>query len=248
MTHISLRFYEELNDLLPRNWQKVEITYQLSRKTSIKDLIESLGVPHTEVDLILVNRASVDFSYIVQPGDRISVYPVFEAFDITSVTHLRPKPLRETRFVLDVHLGRLAVYLRFAGYDTLYRNDYHDEELAHISVHERRILLTRDKNLLKHSIITHGYYVRTTDSKQQLAEVFRRFHLSLSSPLAQRCTCCNSPIVPIAKEQIFSRLSPNTREYYDEFSYCSRCDKIYWKGSHYRNMLRSLTNTINEIM
>ncbi len=240
MYQISLRFYEELNDFLPRKWRKVEFSHRISGKVSVKDVIESLGVPHTEVDLILVNQVSVDFSYIVRPDDRISVYPVFETFDITPVTRLRPKPLRNIRFILDVHLGKLAVYLRFAGFDTLYQNDFHDDELAQISATEQRILLSRDRNLLKRRIITHAYYVRETEPKRQVAEVFRRFQLSLPDPLKQRCTQCNSFLQLKAKEQILERLSLNTQSYYHEFYYCQMCAKIYWKGPQYQNMMKSL--------
>jgi len=187
MYQIFLRFYEELNDFLPRDLRKVQITRTLSGKVPIKDVIESLGVPHTEVDLILVNQVSMDFSYIVRPGDRISVYPVFESLDISPITRLRPKPLRKTEFVLDVHLGKLARYLRFLGFDSLYRNDYSDDELAQISAEKKRILLTRDRNLLKRSVITHGYYVRSTDPRQQLAEIIRRFQLSPPYPFLKRC-------------------------------------------------------------
>jgi len=124
VSQCSIRFYEELNDFLPLERRKVDFSHEFQRRASIKDLIEALGVPHTEVDLILVNGASVDFSYIVRDGDRISVYPMFEAFDIQTVSRVRPQPLRVIRFVLDVHLGKLARYLRLLGFDTLYRNDY----------------------------------------------------------------------------------------------------------------------------
>jgi len=124
VSQCSIRFYEELNDFLPLERRKVDFSHEFQRRASIKDLIEALGVPHTEVDLILVNGASVDFSYIVRDGDRISVYPMFEAFDIQMVSRVRPQPLRVIRFVLDVHLGKLARYLRLLGFDTLYRNDY----------------------------------------------------------------------------------------------------------------------------
>ena len=240
MYQILLRFYEELNDFLPRERRKVQFAHILSGKVSIKDVIESLGIPHTEVDLILVNHLSVDFAYIVQPGDRISVYPLFESFDISPITRLRPQPLRETRFVLDVHLGKLAVYLRFLGFDTLYRNDYTDETLAQISVAEKRILLTRDRNLLKRSLITHGYYVRAIYPKQQLAEILRRLQLSPPYPSLSRCTLCNAPLTPIAKEQIGHRLPPDTQKYYHQFYTCQYCEKIYWKGSHYQNMQKCI--------
>ena len=245
MYQVFLRFYEELNDFLPQKRRKVEFSHSISDKISVKNVIESLGIPHTEVDLILVNHTSVDFSYIVRPNDRISVYPMFESFDITPVTRLRSKPLRGNRFVLDVHLGKLAVYLRFAGFDTLYRNDYRDEELAFLSAKEHRILLSRDRELLKRHIITHGYYVRETHPKRQLAEVFKRFQLSVTFPLQQRCTQCNAIIQPIDKASISHRLLPNTNRHFDEFCYCRNCDKIYWKGSHYQSMMKYLQEMRN---
>ncbi len=245
MFQILMRFYEELNDFLPPTRRKVEFPLILNGKTSVKNVIESLGVPHTEIDLILVNQVSVDFSYIIHPHDRISVYPVFEAFDIAPIIQLRKKPLRKNRFVLDVHLGRLAVYLRFSGFDTFYRNNYTDEELAHISATEPRILLTRDRNLLKRSIVTHGYYVRETSPKRQVIEVFQRFQLGLASPLQQRCTRCNALLRTIPKEQIVDRLLPGTRASYQDFSYCQTCDKIYWKGAHYQNMIKCLEKIAN---
>jgi uncharacterized protein with PIN domain len=168
------------------------------------------------------------------------VYPVFESLDISPITRLRPKPLRKIRFILDVHLGKLARYLRFLGFDTLYRNDYEDDELAHISAENKRILLTRDRNLLKRSVITHGYYVRSTDPRQQLAEIIRRFQLAPPYPLLKRCTLCNAPLSPIAKERILHLLPPSTQKYYHRFFRCQSCDKIYWKGSHYQNMQRCI--------
>jgi len=239
MYRIFLRFYEELNDFLPVARRKVPFAHTLTRKASIKDVIESFGVPHTEVDLILVNQQSVDFAYIVRPDDAISVYPVFEAFDIAPLVRLRPKPLRETRFVLDVHLGRLAVYLRFLGYDTLYRNDYTDDELARISAEEKRILLTRDRGLLKRRMVTHGCYVRATTPKHQLAEVVHRLQLAPQSALSSRCTVCNSLLTAVAKDQVRHRLPPNTQRCYQDFSYCQGCDKVYWQGSHYHHLQKS---------
>ena len=137
------RFYAELNDFLPPERRFTEFAYSFLDAAPVKDRIESFGVPHVEVDLILANGQSVDFAYRVQDGDRISIYPVFEAFDIAGLTRLRPEPLRDPRFVLDVHLGRLAAYLRMLGFDTLYQNHCADERLAEISQSEHRILLTR---------------------------------------------------------------------------------------------------------
>lgn len=234
--HITLRFYEELNDFLPPAQRKVAFAHPLRNGGSVKDLIESLGVPHTEVDLILVNGVSVDFGYRVQDGDRISVYPVFEALDITPLTHLRPAPLRVTRFVLDTHLGRLAAYLRLLGFDTLYRNDCDDPTLARISVEEHRILLTRDRRLLMLKQITHGYYVRARQPHAQLLEILARFDLFDARRPFTRCLHCNGLIHPVTKDSVEKHLLPRTRTYYDEFWQCADCGKIYWKGSHYKRM------------
>ena len=144
----EFRFYEELNDFLPENRRKILFPFAFEGTPSVKDSIEALGVPHTEIDLILVNGISVDFGCLIRDGDRISVYPVFESIDITPLVRVHSQPLREPRFVLDMHLGRLARYLRMLGFDTLYRNDYADAELARISSQEYRILLTRDPGLL----------------------------------------------------------------------------------------------------
>jgi uncharacterized protein with PIN domain len=236
MNQAKFRFYAELNDFLPPEKRQQAFSHTFELNPSVKDMIEALGVPHTEVDLILVNDHSVDFSYLLQNGDRISVYPVFESLDISPLVRVRPQPLRETRFVLDVHLGRLATYLRMLGFDTLYRNDYEDDELAHISSAEGRILLTRDRGLLKRSIVTHGYCLRATNPQQQLIEVLRRFDLFESVKPFQRCLHCNGLLQPVDKADISDRLPPKTRQYYDEFKHCRACDRIYWKGSHYQRM------------
>ena len=241
---VTFRFYAELNDFLPPAKQQRPFTHNFIFGGSVKDMIESLGVPHTEIDLILVNGQSVDFSYQVQHGDRISVYPVFEAFDISPLARLRPQPLRETRFVLDVHLGRLATYLRMLGFDTLYRNDFDDAELAHISSNEGRILLTRDRGLLKRSIVTHGYCLRTTRPRQQLVDVLHRFDLFKSINPFLRCMRCNGPLEPVDKEVIIDRLPPKTRQYCNEFHRCRDCDQIYWKGTHYERMLRFIEEVV----
>ena len=233
---VQIRFYEELNDFLPPEQRKVSFEHSFKPPGSIKDLIEALGVPHTEIDLILVNGHSVDFNYPVQDGDRISVYPVFESLDITPPTRLRPAPLRITRFVLDTHLGRLAAYLRLFGFDTLYRNDYDDPTLADISATEHRILLTRDKRLLMRRQITHGHYVRATQPRKQLLEVLTRFDLHKTQRPFTRCMHCNGEIRPVAKDEIETRLLPRTKTWYKEFWQCSQCNKIYWKGSHYQRL------------
>jgi len=236
MAEARVRFYAELNDFLPMELRFQELSYGFLDVATVKDRIESYGVPHTEVDLILVNGEPVDFTYRVQDGDRVSVYPVFEAFDIAGLTRLRPEPLREPRFVLDTHLGKLAAYLRMVGFDTLYRNCCTDEQLAAVSRDERRILLTRDVGLLKRSAVTHGYFVRETDSRRQLAEIVRRFDLARLMLPFSRCMRCNGALRSAAKEEVRDRIPPGAAELHEEFRQCGECGRVYWQGGHYRRM------------
>lgn len=238
MAQAHFRFYEELNDFLPPERRKVEFIHEFERRASIKDMIEALGVPHPEVELILVNGESVGFDRIVRDGDRVSVYPVFEAFDISEHLRVRPEPLRRICFVLDGHLGTLARYLRLCGLDTLYRNDYDDEELAGISAEQHRILLTRDRDVLKRRIVTHGYFVRNDRPRAQLVEVLQRFQLTQVIVPFTRCTHCNGRLQEVAKEDIVDRLEPLTRRYYRRFRLCTSCGRIYWRGSHVQHIER----------
>ncbi len=245
MSYVQLRFYAELNDFLRDAQKQTRFRIELNRRTSVKDLIESLGVPHTEVEVILANGKSVDFSYIVKREDDLSIYPMFESVDVTPILELREEPLRDTRFVLDCHLGRLARYLRQFGFDTLYRNDYTDDELADTSAREHRILLTRDRSLLKRRIITHGYFVREFDPRKQLDEVIRRFDLRNQIVPFGRCTRCNGMVEAVSKKTVEHLLEPKTRQYFDEFWQCTGCGQVYWEGSHVRHMLMLTDEVMN---
>ena len=245
MPQATLRFYAELNDFLqPRHRDQV-VERSFNVRPSIKDLIEATGVPHTEVDLLLVNGESVDFAYPVSDGDRISVYPVFESFDIAAVTRVRSEPLRALRFVLDVHLGRLAAYLRLAGFDTVYRNDLDDAELAGIAA-GGRVLLTRDRGLLKRRAVTRGYWLRTTAPRAQLVEVLRRFDLARAVRPFCRCLRCNTLVRPVPKADVARELPPRTRQHYDAFHRCPGCDRIYWRGGHFDALRGLLEYAIHE--
>jgi len=241
------RFYEELNDFLPIEKRKIEFEHKFIDRTSVKDMIESIGVPHIEIDLILVNGISVDFNYIVKDEDKISVYPVFESFDISEVTHLRSKPLREPKFIADVHLGNSARYLRMLGIDVHYQNKIEKEKIISISLNEKRAILTKDKNLLKRNEITHGYWIRNSNPVEQVKEVIERFHLQKEIKEFSRCLDCNSILEKIEKEKVEEKIPPKVKYFQNEFFICSRCKKIYWKGNHFERMKKLISQIKNQI-
>jgi len=246
MKKVYFRFYEELNDFLPEEKRKVRFTHNYIDRASVKDVIESLGAPHTEVDLILVNGKSVGFDYLINDGDDMSVYPVFESLDITNVQHLRPKPLREPKFIADVHLGKLTRYLRMMGFDVLYKNDFDDNGIVNLSLAEKRAILTKDRGILKHSEVTHGYWVRSTKIKEQVIEVIKRFDLKNIIKEFSRCIECNSVLEPISKNEIIDALPPKASKSMAEFSQCPACKKNYWKGTHHQKML-SFIQSVKDI-
>jgi uncharacterized protein with PIN domain len=212
----------------------------------VKDVIESIGVPHTEVDVILVNGESVDFSRVVVDGDRVAVYPRFESFDIGPILRLRPAPLREPRFVLDGHLGRLAGYLRLFGFDSLYQTEWEDAALAAISAREERILLTRDRGLLKRKEVTRGYCPREHHPRRQLVEVLRRFDLLGAARPLTRCMACNGELRRASKAEVVADVPADVAARCDEFTRCPSCGRIYWEGSHFARLLALIESAARE--
>jgi uncharacterized protein with PIN domain len=210
----------------------------------IKDVVESLGPPHTEIDLIFVNDAAVDFDYTLQDNDRVSVFPRFCDLDITGLTNVRPAELVTFRFVLDMHLGRLAAYLRMLGFDSLYWNQAGDERLANISHDHGRVLLTRDRGLLKRNSVIYGYYVRSTNPREQMEEIVRRFGLYEQIKPFKRCMRCNGVLETVNKQEILERLPDGVRENQDEFRICPGCDRVYWRGSHFERMERLINSVL----
>lgn len=236
LNQAAFLFYKELNDFLPPQRQGKPILVSFNDNQSVKHLVESLGVPHTEISRIIVNGSDVGFSYLVANNDTIQVFPWpkgrYEGYEL-----LNSPPPGDLRFILDNHLGKLATYLRVLGVDTLYENYYQDKELAEISHCENRILLTRDRALLKRAMVRYGYCIRNLLPQKQIIEVIQRFDLQRSIQPFHRCLRCNHPLQPVGKEQIIDRLEPLTRQFFNEFFICPACDKIYWQGSHYEHML-----------
>jgi len=240
----TIRFYAELNDFLPPEKQKRNIEVSFLVSPSIKDAIEALGIPHVEIDLILVDGRSVEFEHRLSAGEHVSVYPVFESLDVSSLTLLRNRPLRRPAFVADVHLRKLARLLRLLGLDVLYSNSYIDPELVRISKDEGRILLTRDRALLKHGDLTHGYWVRAIHPKAQAIEILRRFDLSCQVSPYTRCPLCNGLLERIDKADALDRIPTKTARWLEDYFECSACKKLYWRGTH----VEKIRDTIDEIL
>ncbi|WP_432698399.1 Mut7-C RNAse domain-containing protein [Marinobacterium sp. YM272] len=235
-----IRFYAELNDFLPLRNQMRELPCQFVAPTPVRHLIELCGVPHTEVELILVDGASVDLEWRIYGGERISVYPCFEHLDITPLLRVRPCPLRQIRFIADAHLGRLVRDLRMLGFDTLFNPDWDDAELARISADQHRILLTRDKALLMRRAVTHGCYLRHRPPFALLADLMDRLDLCrLINPFT-RCIRCNALVSPTSTEDAQPDLPRDRGGIEPPFYRCTGCRQVYWKGSHYRAMLKKI--------
>jgi hypothetical protein len=241
----TFRFYEELNDFLPPARRKREFSVPCARAATAKHMIEALGVPHTEVEVVLVNGESVGFDRLLRDGDRVAVYPKFEALDITPLLRVREAPLRTTRFLADAHLGGLARLLRLAGFDTLYENGLADAQIEQRARADGRIVLTRDRALLKRRGITHGCFVRALRPREQLREVIARLDLARSARPFSRCLACNALLAPIDKNTVSDRLPPNVRECHERFTACTGCGRVYWEGSHWRWM-RAIVDALGE--
>ena len=240
MVTVTFRFYEELNDFLTPVRRGHEFVCACSRSATTKHRIEALGVPHTEVELVLVNGESVGFDCLLGNGDRVAVYPKFEALDVAPLLRVREQPLRVTRFIADAHLGGLARLLRMSGFDTLYENQFRDDEIERLSSSEGRIVLTRDRDLLKRRGITHGCYVHAVRSPQQLGEIFSRLDLARSARPFTLCLHCNAPLRSIDKAQVAAVLPPSVRAHHERFTFCDICERVFWEGSHWRRMRSTL--------
>ncbi|UVE17510.1 Mut7-C ubiquitin/RNAse domain-containing protein [Pseudomonas sp. LS44] len=235
MTRATFRFYEELNDFLPAERRRQAFTCICARAATVKHMIEALGVPHTEVELVLVDGESVGFERLLYDGDRVAVYPKFEALDISPLLRVRG-----LRFVADAQLGGLAHLLRMSGFDTLYDNHFADEQIAAIAEQQGRIVLTRDRELLKRRIISHGCYVHALKPAQQLRELFERLDLARSARPFSLCLHCNLPLHSIDKEEAAERLPSRLCACYSRFYTCDACHRLFWEGSHWRSMVALL--------
>lgn len=209
----GLFFFEgDLSLFLLPSLRGREVERSWSVTDTLMHVVESIGVPHTEV------------ARIERHGDLIRVYPRGR------------ERLEDPRFVLDQHLGRLAAYLRMLGFNTRHTVPSPDRELAGISSAEDRVLLTRDVGLLKRKEVRRGYFVRATDPRAQLLEVVKRFCLVDAIVPFTRCFVCNTLLETVARSAVASQLPERTADLHDDFMRCPTCRRVYWKGTHYDRM------------
>lgn len=236
-----INFWGNLKELLRPPFRGVKrVEYELTRQASVKDIVESFGVPHTEVGRLTVDGRDISFSCPGSDHDSLDVYPLCPPVNVLTPTLLRPEPLASITFAVDVNVGKLASLLRMAGFDAFYRNYISDPELIEVAVQEKRIVLSRDTNLLKRKELVYGYLVREIHPEKQLAEVVHLFGIKEQLKPLSRCMRCNGLLQPVEKEQILDQLEPLTQKYYHSFRQCRRCHNIYWPGSHRDKMLRLL--------
>jgi uncharacterized protein len=239
---VRLRFRGDLDLFLRSKTRTRTVECNLSEKTSVKDIIESCGVPHPEVDAILVNGQSVGFDHTVANDADIEVSPVGNSGTMSTEKHLQISEL--TTFVADGHLGKLARNLRLLGFDVAYDQKANDRQLLDLMAHENRALLTRDRRLLMHAIVQHGYCPRSQNAEEQTIEVVRRFKLlDLIAPFT-RCLRCNACLQHAAKADVIEELEPLTKIYYEQFRRCPGCSQIYWSGSHFEKLERRIETII----
>ncbi len=237
MSWTTIIFHQELQDLLTHDHYQGYIKYRLIRRASVKDIIESLGPPHTEVGAIFANSQNQCLSYLVQPGDRLEIYPHTPPVDVTK-NHLSRPALPEIAFVVDVNVGKIARLLRMLGFDTAYDWTWPDKTIARIAEQEKRIVLTRDRGLLKRKRIQWGRLLRTVTPTEQVKEVRSFFGLRPPYNLFSRCLRCNIPLIQVNKQEIIHRLEPKTKKYFHHFRMCPECKRIYWPGSHHKKMYK----------
>lgn len=228
MIEADFIFHGDLEWFLSWKWERGRVHLEFEDHQSTKHLIESLGIPHVEVGNVQADQQEVSLSYLPKNGDQLEVFPPAPGCPIAP------------RFLLDNHLGRLAAFLRMLGFDTLYRNDFEDAEMAALLENDPRILLTRDRQLLMRKAVLYGYCLRSLNSNEQLEEVVRRFQLGPRMHPFTRCLRCNGLLQAVTKAEVLDQLEPKTKLYYNEFARCPDCGQVYWKGSHWERMQKRI--------
>jgi len=249
MQQASFRFYGELNDFLAAEQRDMPLVYRFDGCPAVTDAIEAIGVPHPEVAVIRINDHAVGFFHGLNNGEAVVVYG-HAAYPDVEETFIQPfLPAGVPRFVLDVHLGKLAGFMRTAGFDSWHSTtDPGDERLAEIADIQNRVLLTRDVGLLKRSRVRFGYWLRAIQSREQFVEVVRHYQLARDFVPFSRCSHCNGMVKPVDKRDIIKQLPGGIARDPEQLKFvqCTECGHVYWQGSHYTRMQQFFTSVLNE--
>ena len=240
MPTATLSFHAELKDFLAKTQRNGPVRQEYQGKPAVKHLIEALGIPHTEVGRILIDGRPATLADHLEQDVQIEVFPLEPKSRLDSN---EPTPA----FILDIHLGRLAAYLRMLGFDLLYDRRLDDSGLAGQAAERGRVLLTRDRRLLMRKNVERGYWVRSLEPEEQAVEILKRFGLRTRIHPFRRCLVCNHSLEPVFKETVLDQLEPLTRLHYEEFHRCAACGQIYWKGSHFERMQALLSRLLEKL-
>lgn len=218
---VTLRIARDLQFFLAPRRRHRPVQLAHDGTSTLGHLVQSVGVPLTEVgEMRVADRVAPPST---QPASGAVV-------SVSARGRPQPTPTWPPRFLLDVHLGTLARWLRLVGLDAAYRNDRDDARLASVAAEESRVLLSKDRGLLQRRAVRAGAYVRGDRPDDQLADVLDRF----APPLRPwtRCLSCGGPLCEVSKSEVAGQLRPGTRRTYDAFARCAHCGQVYWHGAH----------------
>ena len=214
---VYFTFHDDLQMLLRRSQAGRVVKYVLKRRASLKDILESQGIPHTEVAQIFLQDTEAGFDFIPEGGEVIDVMPFTDAVSVFASTLLRPRPTRLSKFMVDINVKKLARNLRIIGIDTTLVPEMRLADIGSFATSQQRILLTRNRELLKCNSVVHGHLLRSENHVIQLQEVVKRYELKPYITPFARCITCNGELRPVTKQAVYHRLEPLTRKYFDSF-------------------------------
>ncbi|MGW1889643.1 Mut7-C RNAse domain-containing protein [Streptomyces sp. NPDC002004] len=233
---IHIVFAPELGTFLPGARRSGPTPVRTDGVSSLGHVVESLGVPLTEVGELCVDGREVPVSHVPSSGETV---------EVRTVTRPQPVPGAPLRFLLDVHLGTLARRLRLLGVDAAYdAEDPGDAALAARSAAERRVMLSRDRGLLRRRELWAGAYVYSDQPDDQLRDVLGRFAPDLAP--WTRCTACNGSLKDATKDEVADQLEGGTQRSYDVFAQCVECARVYWRGAHHDRLERIVGSAVAE--
>ncbi len=236
MNSAIFRFYDVLNDFVDRERKNLNFFYQFVNSPSVKDCIEAIGVPHTEIEAIKINSEFTDFTHRVNQDDKIEVFSIKSDIDLTQSIELRPE-IKDYKFIVDANVAKMTKNLRMMGFDTYYDFDLSDKEIVALAEREKRIILSRDIGLLKRKNAIYGYFLRKTNIEEQVTEVFTRYRLYDKVKPFTLCLKCNQLIRKVSNKEAKQFIEENILNEYEDFFKCDKCNKFFWKGSHYDKMM-----------